>query len=319
MKAKMISIVVPIRNEESCIGEFLSRLQKVLAKNSYKHEIIFVDDGSNDRSLSILKEEFRHNNNMKIISFTRNFGHQSALLAGYDHAAGDCVITMDADLQHPPELINEMIGKWEEGYDIVFTIRKKTKGCGLIKRITSAMYYKILAKIADVHMNPAAADFRLLDRKVVDHLKELGERNKFIRGLVDWLGFRSYGLEYTAEKRYAGKSKYSMKRMILFSLDGITSFSISPLRISSIFGFFVSLLSFIYLIFVLLVHFFTDRTIPGWSSLILCILFLGGIQLIAIGILGEYIGRIYIEIKKRPAYIIDKTFGYDEYKTGNHM
>jgi dolichol-phosphate mannosyltransferase len=311
MSPKMISIVVPIQNEELCIKEFLSRLKKVLKKIKYENEIIFVDDGSDDNSLKILEKEFQSGSNIKIISFTRNFGHQSALLAGYDFAQGDCVITMDADLQHPPELINEMVVKWEEGYDIVFTIRKKTEGCSIIKRLTSALYYKILDTIGEIHINPAVADFRLLDRRVVDHLKELNERYKFIRGLVSWLGYKSYGLEYTAKKRFAGDTKYSMKKMILFSLDGITSFSISPLRVSSLLGGVVSILSFIYLIFVLFVHFFTNRTIPGWSSIILCILFLGGIQLLAIGVLGEYIGRIYIELKRRPTYIIDKKIGYD--------
>lgn len=299
----MISVVIPAFNEAGNVKILSQRICEHLTPFG-KYEIIFVDDGSKDATLEEIKEVARANASIKFISFSRNFGHQKALKAGLDHAAGDCVISMDADLQHPPELIKKLIERWKEGFDIVYTIRQDLNNTGFIKKTTSALFYKIINKISDVDIPMGAADFRLMDRKVVDELKKFNENWLFLRGLVSWLGFNQTGIEYTVQNRQFGESKYSLKKMISFALQGITSFSIIPLRASIIVGLFISFLSFLYTIYALFDKFFFKTTVPGWTSILISVLFLGGIQLIFLGVIGEYLGKMFIETKNRPNYII---------------
>ena len=311
-KESLISVVIPLYNEEEVVGETYKRTSSVLDSIKTPCEIIFVDDASADRTLEVLSGIAAMDKRVRVISFSRNFGHQAALTAGLDHARGDAVITMDGDLQHPPELIPELLGKWREGFEVVYTIREYDEGEGFFKKATSSFFYSIINSLAQIRIPANAADFRLYDRKVVEGLKSLRERNRFLRGLSAWVGFRQTGVNYRAARRLAGTSKYSVRKMIRFAIDGITSFSIFPLKLSIYLGFVVSLLSFLYLIYVLYVRLIAGRGVPGWASTTIAMLFLGGVQLIAIGILGEYIGRIYEEIKARPPYIVTRKIGFPE-------
>lgn len=299
----MISVVIPAYNEAGNVKMIAKKVSEQL-KDTETYEIVFVDDGSADSTLKEIKEVAKTNNSIKFIAFSRNFGHQKALKAGLDHASGDCVISIDADLQHPPELISKMIEKWKEGYDVVYTIKKDVEAIGFFKKMTSLLFYKFINKISTVDIPLGAADFRLLDRKVVDELKKFKEDWLFIRGLISWLGFNQIGIEYSVQKRHAGESKYSLRKMISFALQGITSFSIVPLRISIMLGLFISMCSFLYSIYALVDKFIFKTTIPGWTSILISVLFLGGIQLIFLGIIGEYLGKLFIETKSRPNYVI---------------
>jgi dolichol-phosphate mannosyltransferase len=272
--------------------------------NKYDYEIIFIDDGSTDSTLNILKDLNKNDPSIKYISFSRNFGHQKALKAGIDHAQGDCVISIDSDLQHPPELILDMLLKWKEGYDIVYTKRQDTDNIGFFKRKTSKIFYKILNLLSDIKIDENVADFRLINRSAINVLKNLKESNPFYRGLVAWLGFKQYSISYNVQERYAGKSKYSLRKMFLFALSGITSFSIKPLHFSTALGGIASLSAFIYAFYAIAMKLFTNQTISGWASVLVSVLFLGGVQLISLGIIGEYLGRLFIESKRRPNYII---------------
>ena len=299
----MISIVIPSYNEAGNIKLITKKIKGVL-KEKEEFEIIFVDDGSTDQTFEEIKNIMKTEKFVEVISFSRNFGHQKALKAGLDHARGDCVICMDADLQHPPEVLPKLIDKWREGYDVVYTIRKDTMDIGFIKRVTSKCFYKMINILSDVDIPLGAADFRLLDRKVVNELKQFKEKWLFIRGLVSWLGFRQVGLEYTVQPRYKGKSKYSMSKMIAFAIQGVTSFSILPLRISTILGVLFSFISFMYALYALYIKIFTKASILGWTSIMISVLFIGGVQLICIGMIGEYLGKMFIETKERPNYVI---------------
>ena len=299
----MISIIIPCYNECSNINELLLHIEKVLANEAY--EIIFVDDGSSDNSLNILKSISYNNSKIKYISLSRNFGHQNALKAGLDHSIGDCAITLDADLQHPPEIIPQMLMKWKKGFDIVYTIRCDIAKGSFFKKITSRIFYKIINYLSDVHIDCGAADFRLLDRKVIDILKNnFNEYTLFYRGIINWIGFNKTSIDYFSNQRFSGQTKYTLIKMLNFAISGITSFSIRPLRIAMILGFLFSLLSLLYAAYAAYAHFFINKTITGWSSVIICILLIGGIQMILIGIIGEYLGKMFFEIKKRPHYLI---------------
>jgi len=298
-----ISIVVPIQNEEDNISKLIERLKKVLDRKQ-EFEIIFVDDGSIDNTLEVLKQFHQSDSRIKYLSFSRNFGHQNALRAGMDFAEGDCVISLDGDLQHPPELIPEMIKKWQEGYEIVYTLRRDDKKTSFIKRKTSQLFYTLMNRLSDIEIEQGSADFRLIDRSVLNVLSRFQENPIFYRGLIRWLGFRQYALAYIPEKRTWGETKYSFKRMLKFALTGITSFSIQPLHMSTILGSIIALVSFLYGIYAVFMKLFTTQTIPGWTSLLIVVSFIGGIQLLMIGILGEYLGKLFIESKRRPAYII---------------
>jgi polyisoprenyl-phosphate glycosyltransferase len=298
-----VSVVIPAFNEEGNISPLTGKLETVL--NVYDdYEIIFVDDGSKDGTLEILKKLREKNDRVHFISLARNFGHQNALKAGLDFASGVCVITMDADLQHPPELIPQMIDKWLEGYDVVSTIRKDDSSLSFIKRKTSAVFYRMMDRLSDIHIQKGAADFRLLDRAAVDVLKDIKEYYLFFRGLCAWVGFKQFNIEYMPEKRFSGQTKYSFKRMISFALTGFTSFSLKPLRMSILLGVFFAVIAFIYGIYAVIMKLFTNQAIQGWASVLVSVLFIGGIQLIVMGIIGEYIGKLFMESKRRPHYII---------------
>ena len=299
----MISIVIPAYNEAGNITVIARQVSKQAGKIGL-YEIIFVDDGSTDSTLEEIKTVAKNNSSVKYLSFSKNFGHQKALKAGLDYASGDCVISMDADLQHPPELINELINKWQEGYDVVYTIRKDIRSVGFLKKTTSRIFYKLINKISDVDIPMGVADFRLLDKKVVDELRKFKENFLFIRGIVSWLGYKQTGIEYEVQDRYAGSTKYTLRKMISFAIQGITSFSTAPLRVSIIVGFIVSAAAFFYTILALYARLFLQTVIPGWTSILISVLFLGGIQLISLGLIGEYLGKMFIETKNRPNYVI---------------
>ena len=299
----MISVVIPAYNESGNIKIIAQKISEEVGKTD-TYEIIFVDDGSSDSTLDEIKEAAKNDGSVKYISFSRNFGHQRALKAGLDHASGDCVISMDADMQHPPELITELISKWREGYDVVYTVRKDIEDVGFFKRTTSRIFYKFINSISDVDIPLGAADFRLMDKIVVDEFKRFKENSLFIRGLVSWLGFKQTGIEYEPQNRYSGSTKYTLSKMVSFAVHGITSFSIVPLRVSIIFGLFISLCSFLYTAYALFTKFYIQTAIPGWTSILISVLFLGGIQLIFLGLIGEYLGKMFIEAKNRPNYVI---------------
>jgi len=302
-----INFVIPVYNEESNLLEIYNRINSLTMLKEFDYDFIFVNDGSTDNSLEKIKGLKSSDNKIKFISLSRNFGHQCALKAGIDHANGDIVIMMDADLQHPPELINEMLLKWSEGYNIITTKRIDKIKLPLFKRITSRIFYRLLNFASGLKLDPGSADFRLIDNKVASVIKKTTDVEIFFRGYISWVGFKQYQIQYNSGERFSGKSKYSIKKMMHFAINGITSFSIKPLRIAVLLGLLFSLSAFLYALYALYMVIFTDKTIQGWASLIISILFLGGIQLIVTGILGEYLGKLYMQVKGRPSYIIDET------------
>ncbi len=302
---KKISVVIPVYNEEENISKISTEVLTSMPEG-YISEVLFINDGSSDNTLAVLKELSNSNERVKYISFSRNFGHQYALKAGLDHSTGDAVISMDGDLQHPPSLIPKLIERWESGVDIVGTTRIDHRNTGLFKKISSKLFYSFFRYISKLDLPKGAADFRLLDRKVVNVLKKFNESHLFIRGIIHWVGFKQEYISYTANERNAGKSKYSFLKMVRFSLAGLTSFSVRPLHLASIVGGIFSLLGFSYAVYALLVHFIFKETVVGWTSIVASILFMGGLQLIVMGVFGEYLGKMFIESKSRPNYIIDE-------------
>ncbi|MEO0293034.1 MAG: glycosyltransferase family 2 protein [candidate division WOR-3 bacterium] len=307
-KEILYSVVIPIYNEEDNIPILYEKLVQVFEKIEGNYEIVFVDDGSSDSSWSLLKELHRKNSSVKILKFSRNFGHQTAISAGIDFAHGDAVITMDGDLQDPPELIPSLIEKWKEGYQVVYAVRKARKGESFFKKGVAWFFYRILKLLSEVEIPMDAGDYRLMDKNIAERLKNLKEQYRFIRGLTSWLGFKQTGVEFIREPRYKGEVKYSFWKLIKLALDGIISFSIKPLQVASFVGFIVSIFSFLYAVWAIIYRFALKEIVPGWASAIAIILFLGGIQLITLGIIGEYIGRIYGEVKDRPLYIIEEKY-----------
>ena len=305
-----ISFVIPVFNEEGSLGALLERLSAILQPLNLTYEIIFVDDGSTDRSFEIITGMVQNDSRIRALKFSRNFGHMVSLSAGLDHVQGQATITMDADLQHPPELIPELIQKWQEGAEVVNTKREENRDAGLIKKMTASLFYWLINKIAKINLPSHAADYRLLDRKVVEILKGMRERSRFLRGLISWVGFRQAVVPYRADFRYAGKTKYSFTRMLYFAIDGITSFSSFPLRLSAYFGFILAFFSFLYIVYALYIRLFTQDAVPGWTSVLVAVLFIGGIQMIFLGIIGEYLSRVFEEAKQRPLYVIDKKVGF---------
>lgn len=306
------SVVVPLYNEESVIQESYKRLKSVMDSTEESYEIIFVNDGSRDKTVELTKEICGKDNNIKLVSFSRNFGHQIAITAGMDSSSGNAVIVIDADLQDPPEVMLKMIEKWKEGYEVVYGKRISRKGETFFKKVTAKMFYRILNSLTDVDIPVDTGDFRLIDRKVCDALKTIPERNRYVRGLVSWLGFKQIGVEFAREERFAGETKYPLKKMIKFATDAISSFSYKPLKLSTFAGGTMAGLSFLYLIFVVFEKLFTHNTVHGWASLVAVTLFCNGITFLMLGIIGEYIGRIYDEAKGRPLYIIGEKRGFDE-------
>jgi glycosyltransferase involved in cell wall biosynthesis len=308
----MYSIVIPLFNEELVVNETYKRVRTVMDSTGEPYEIIFVNDGSRDGTLGKVREIAKMDRNICLISFSRNFGHQSAITAGMDYSKGQAVIVIDADLQDPPEVMLKMIDKWKEGYEVVYGLRIKRKGETFFKKVTAKIYYRILNKLTDVDIPVDVGDFRLIDRKVCDALKKLPERNRYVRGLISWLGFRQTGVEFVREERLAGETKYPFRKMIKLALDGITSFSYKPLKLASYIGAAISAIGFLYLLVVIFQKLFTDTTVQGWASLIAITLFFNGIILLILGIIGEYIRRIYDEAKGRPIYIVSEIVNFDE-------
>ncbi|ADE69144.1 MULTISPECIES: glycosyltransferase family 2 protein [Priestia] len=302
------SIVVPVYNEEEVIHETYRRLTEVMRSTKEAYELLFVNDGSKDRTAEIIKEYSEQDPAVVLLDFARNFGHQIAITAGMDYARGEAVVVIDADLQDPPELILEMIEKWKQGFDVVYAKRTKRKGETYFKKQTAAMFYRFLRAMTDIDIPLDTGDFRLLDRKVCNQMNSIQEKNRFVRGLVSWVGFKQIAVEYERDERLAGESKYPLKKMLKLSMDGITSFSYKPLKLASYAGVTLSGIGFIYLLVVMYLKLFTDSTITGWSSLIVIQLFFSGIILIILGMIGEYIGRIYDETKNRPLYIVREKY-----------
>ena len=300
---KRISIVVPVYNEEENIEHFVLSVEAVMEKLPYAYEILFIDDGSRDRSREILRELGKGDTHVQSIFLARNSGHQLALTCGTDHADGDAVITMDGDMQHPPELLPVLLAQWEAGCDIVQTVRLTTEGVSLFKRLTSKYYYRLLNVMTDVEIQEGGSDFRLMDRKAVLALRRYREHARFIRGIVGAMGFRKTTVEFVAHERFAGRSKFSLHKMISFALDGILAYSVQPLRAAFYVGVFSALLAVLIFLHVLY-ETLSGETVPGWSTIVVCSLFFGGMQLMMLGICGEYIARILQEVKNRPLYLI---------------
>lgn len=304
------SIIVPLYNEEEVIGESYKRIKAVMEETKEDYEIIFINDGSRDQTEHLVKEICSKDPNIKLINFSRNFGHQPAITAGMKESSGEAIIIIDADLQDPPSVMLKMIEKWKEGYDVVYGKRIKRSGETFFKKMTAKMYYRLLTRITDVKIPVDVGDFRLIDRSVCNALNDLPERNRYVRGLVSWVGYKQTFVEFEREERFSGETKYPLRKMIKLAIDGITGFSNKPLKLASTLGYIVSCFGFIYLIIILIQKLFTDTTIQGWTSIIGLLLILNGVTLIMLGVLGEYVGRIYDEIKARPVYIIKEKVGF---------
>ncbi|MDF2883165.1 MAG: glycosyl transferase family 2 [Clostridiaceae bacterium] len=313
MNDKLISIVIPMYFENQVADECYTRLSNVALKNDLNYELIFINDGSTDNTLEILEGLAKKDPHVKVISFSRNFGHQIAVTAGINKAKGDAVVIIDADLQDPPELIPHMIKLWQQGNDVVYGKRKKREGESPFKIITAKLFYRILNKMSSVEIPADTGDFRLIDRKVAEAMKKMPEHNRFLRGMSSWVGFKQIPLEYERKERFAGETKYPLKKMIKFAEDGIFSFSSKPLKLVQHLGFHTILISFITFIYLMTKIFSgTDRSSIGWITTLTISCFIGGIQLASIGIVGEYIARIYDESKSRPLYIVDKEINLDD-------
>jgi len=301
---KKISIIIPAYNEEKNLPLIRNRIEETfLLLENYLYEIIFINDGSQDSTQKVLENLSSKYSEVKYIELSRNFGHQAALKAGIYYANSDAVISMDADLQHPPELIPQLIHEWEKGYDIVYTIREYNKNISFFKKITSNFYYKLISSLSNFQFEKGTADFRLLDAKIVEELKQNNESDLFLRGLVKWMGFNQIGVKFTAGDRNDGNSKYTIRKMLHLALAGVTSFSVKPLYLATYIGFFFSLLSILYIPYVIF-SFVKGTEISGWASLIMTVVFFGGLQLVILGIIGIYLGKVFKQVKNRPQFIV---------------
>lgn len=306
---QLVSLAVPVFNEEEIIPLFHQRASAVLSSlDGLDYEIIFVDDGSRDTSYEKLSAITQRDPRVRVIKFSRNFGHQIAITAGVDEARGDCVVVIDSDLQDPPEVIPEMIAQWRSGSDVVYGVRSDREGETAMKLMTASMFYRLLGRLTNVQIPANVGDFRLMSRRVVDQLRLLREKDRFVRGLVSWVGFKQTGVTYHRAARQAGVTKYPLAKMLKFAFDGITSFSTVPLKLATWMGYLAALAAVLYLLSV-----FVQRamgiTVEGWATIMVAMLFLGSVQLICLGILGEYLGRIFNEVKPRPMYVIEERLG----------
>lgn len=307
----LLSVIVPLYNEEEIIRLTFSTLKDVL--KDINHELVFVNDGSTDKTESILNELMKDSDNDQLVNFSRNFGHQAAFSAGMEAAKGDAVVIIDGDLQDPPELILEMLERWKEGYQVIYAQRLKRNGETIFKKISAKIFYRVLNTFTSIEIPNDTGDYRLMDRVVVDHINQLPERSRFLRGLVCWVGFRQIGVTYNRAERTAGETKYPLSKMLRLAIDGITSFSSSPLKFSLNIGFLSLVIGFGAAIWAIISKYlYPENTVSGWTSLMIAVIFMGGIQLITIGILGEYIGRIYDEVKQRPLYITRNKNQFEE-------
>lgn len=308
------SVVVPIYNEEKIIPKLYERMTEVMEGLGEPYEVIAVNDGSQDDSLQLLHALHREDERIKVINFSRNFGHQTAITAGIDYANGDAVVVIDADLQDPPEVIADLVEKWREGYEVVYAVRSEREGETWFKEFTAKAFYRLIRRITNVDIPVDTGDFRLMDRKVVETLRGMRERHRFMRGMSSWIGFKQTGVEYRRQARAAGETKYPVGKMLKFALDGITSFSYFPLQVATYLGFAIAAVSALFIVFVVVARLVgpPDLFFKGQATTLVTVLFLGSVQLISLGILGEYVGRVYEESKGRPLYIVSNTFGLDE-------
>ncbi len=310
---KKVSVVIPMYYEEKVANKCYERVNESLAKiEDMNKEIIFINDGSKDKTLEILEKIAQNDKDVKVISFSRNFGHQAAVTAGLKEVTGDAIVIMDADLQDPPELIPQMLDLWKQGYEIIYGKRKKRKGESIFKLLSAKMFYKTLNALSDVEIPKDTGDFRLVDRKVVDTINSMPEHNKFLRGLFSWVGYKQIPFEYERQERLAGKSKYPLRKMTKLASDGIISFSRKPLKVMGAIGLMSIIVSILVFIYALISYIFKLNNLSaGWTSIIITITFFAGVQLLAVWLLSEYVGRIYDETKRRPEYIIDKKINID--------
>ena len=309
----LLSVVVPCYNEQEVIGETVRQLQEFCsAVDDLDVELLFVDDGSRDDTRKLLRGFAKADPRIKVVGFARNFGHQVAVTAGIDAARGDAVVLIDADLQDPPAVVHQMIAKWREGYDVVYGTRTERAGESAFKIATARAFYRLLNRLSDVPIPLDTGDFRLMSRAVVDTLRAMPERDRFVRGMVSWVGFRQVALPYRRAERFAGETKYPLRKMLRFATDGILSFSTKPLQLSVAMGMVSALLALVGIVYALSLRLFTSIWVEGWTALMIAVLFIGGVQLISIGILGEYIGRIYNEIKRRPLYVVEEYLGFED-------
>ena len=307
-KEPYVSLIVPVYNEEDVLDAFLERTSQVMADTNLEYEYIFVNDGSRDATLPMLVERSRQNPRIRVLNLSRNFGKEAALTAGIDHIRGNVLIPMDVDLQDPPELITDFVKKWREGYDIVYGVRTARDDDGYIKRKTASWFYGFFNWLSSTHIPDNAGDFRLVDERAIEVLRQLPERNRFMKGLFAWVGFPSIGVPYERPARAAGRTKWNLRKLWNFALDGLFSFSTVPLRVWSYVGVIVSLVAFIYASYIVIRVLAFGIDVPGYASLLTVVLFLGGIQLLSLGIIGEYLGRLFIETKGRPIYIVQDVF-----------
>ena len=314
MSRTVCSILIPMYNEEQVIEETYHRLKKVMDQIGESYELVFVNDGSKDKSAQIISDLAKTDESIRLIDFSRNFGHQIAVTAGLDYVQGEAIVIIDADLQDPPEVIPQMLEKWREGYDVVYGKRIKRQGETVFKKITAHVYYRVLGALTDGNIPTDTGDFRLIDRKVCEAIKKLPEKNRFLRGMVNWVGFNQIPVEYVRDERWAGETKYPFKKMLKFAADGIFSFTYKPLKLATYIGLFLSVVGFLYLLVVLFQKLFTDTALTGWASIMAVTLVFHGITLVILGIIGEYIGRIYEEVKGRPLYIVKETKGFKNEK-----
>ncbi len=312
----LISVVVPCYNEEAVIGVTHPRLAAALAALPVEYEIVYVNDGSRDRTLALLGAIQKADAHVRVIGFSRNFGHQIAVTAGIDHAVGDAVVIIDADLQDPPELIGEMIARWREGYDVVYGKRTERAGESAFKRASAGLFYRFLNRMSDTPVPLDTGDFRLIDRAVADAMRRMPEHDRFLRGMVAWLGFRQHALAYKRDPRAAGETKYPLRKMLAFATDGILSFSISPLRVATWLGLFITFAACGGIVYGVAFRLATQEWLSGFVWLFLAILLLGGVQLTMLGVVGEYVGRIYREGKDRPLYLVRERLGFDTREAG---
>ena len=309
----LISVILPCLDEEEVLAETLARLVGMAAAQAgCRFEFIFVDDGSRDRTAEILRAAAARDDRIRVLRFARNFGQQIAVSAGIEMAQGDAVVLMDADLQDPPEVVARMVALWREGFDVVYGTRSSRRADSLVKRATARLFYSTINQLSEVPIPSDTGDFRLMSRRVVDVLRQMPERHRFIRGMVSWVGFRQTSIEYERPERFAGTTKYPLRKMIRFAADGILSFSIKPLQLSIALGLVAAGMALVGIGYALFMRIFTNTWVEGWTALMIAVLFMGGVQLLCLGILGEYVGRIYSEVKRRPLYVIAEKLGFDE-------
>jgi dolichol-phosphate mannosyltransferase len=306
------SIVAPCWNEEGNLRELYRRVQEVMDQSGASWELVLVNDGSTDDTLELMKELHLADPRVHYVDFARNFGHQIAVTAGMDYAQGDAVILMDADLQDPPELVLEMIDKWQAGYKVVFAVRSGRQGESWFKLVTAKLFYRLIYRITDIEIPLDTGDYRLMDRQVVDQMKHMKEHHRFVRGMTSWVGFQQTGVYYIREERFSGETKYPVRRMIRLAITAITGFSFFPLQLATFFGFIIALLSAMFILVVIAARLSGNQAFAGQATTLVMVLFLGGVQLISLGIIGEYLGRIYDEVRGRPLYVVNEAVGFEE-------